>query len=483
MSRNLKQKTIKGTAWSFIDSISNQGITFIVGLILANLLSPSEYGLIAIITIFISLFNSLVDSGFSNALIRKNDAKDIDYNTIFIFNLIVSIILFVCLYFASPYISQYFEQPELVSLMRVMGIIVIINALSLIQRTRLVKKIDFKTQTKVSVISSISSGCVGITLAYMGYGVWSLVFQQISRQMLNTMLLWKFNKWIPKLQFSLDSFKDMFSFGWKLLVSGLLNTLWQDIYKFIIGKFYMPDTLGQYERASQFNKIFSSNLTTIIQRVSYPVLSSVNNDNIRLKRAYQKVIKTTMFISFSCMLGLAAIAKPMILVLIGEKWLQSVEFLQIICFSGMMYPLHAINLNMLQVQGRSDLFLKLEIIKKLIAVLPLSLGIFIDIYWMLIGSVFTGFFAYYLNTRYSGKEIGYSASEQIKDISPSFAIALTMAIIVYAISYINLAPIYLLVIQIPVGIMIVILLSKLFKNPEYTEIKSIALSFIYKKNG
>ena len=273
MAESLKSKTVKGTAWSFIDSISNQGITFIVGIILANLLTPAEYGLIAIITIFISLFNSLVDSGFSNALIRKKEAKDIDYNTIFIFNLVVSIFLFGCLFFAAPYISEFFERPELCSLMRVMGIIVIINALSLIQRTRLVKKIDFKTQTKVSVISSISSGCVGITLAFMEYGVWSLVFQQITRQVLNTVLLWRFNKWTPKFQFSIDSFLEMFSFGWKLLVSGLINTLWQDIYKFVIGKFYMPEALGQYERASQFNKIFSSNLTSIIQRVSSVVFN------------------------------------------------------------------------------------------------------------------------------------------------------------------------------------------------------------------
>ncbi|MFI3296607.1 MAG: lipopolysaccharide biosynthesis protein [bacterium] len=483
MADNLKKKAVKGTAWSAIDNIANNGVSFLVGIILARLLSPAEYGQIAIITIFIALFNSLVDSGFSNALIRKNNVKDVDYCTVFYFNLIVSIFLFWALFFASPYISQFFNQPTIISPMRVMGIIVIINALSIVQRTRLIKNIDFKTQTKISLIASISSGCVGITLAYLGYGVWSLVFQQISRQLLNSIFLWFFNKWVPSLQFSVESFKEMFSFGWKLLVSGLIDTIWKDIYKLVIGKFYMPATLGQYERAAQFRKIFSSNLTSIIQRVSYPVLSSVNDDPVRLKRAYQKVIKTTMFVTFCAMLGLAAVARPMILTLIGEKWMQSVGFLQIICFSGMMYPLHAINLNMLQVQGRSDLFLKLEIIKKIIAVGPLLLGIFINIYWMLIGSVFTGFFAYYLNTRYSGKEIGYPASEQIKDILPSFTIAVIMALAVYPLSYINMPQLPLFIIQIITGVALVILLSKISKNQEYLELKNIVLSFINRKHG
>ncbi len=335
MAESLKQKTVKGTAWSFIDSIAGQGITFLVGLVLANILSPAEYGLIAIISIFIAVFNSLVDSGFSNALIRKTDATDVDYNTIFIFNLAISLVLFVGLYCLAPYISRFFNQSELTSLTRVMGSIVLINAFAIIQRTRLVKNIDFKTQTKISVIASTTSGAIGIGMALKGYGVWSLAGQQISRQTLNTILLWFFNRWMPKLQFSIKSFKELFSFGWKLLVSGLIDTLWKQIYQVVIGRFYSPATLGQYERANQFNTIFSSNLTAVIQRVSYPVLSSIQDDNERMKQAYKKIIKITMYISFICMLGLAAISKSLILVLIGEKWLQSVAFLQIICFSGM----------------------------------------------------------------------------------------------------------------------------------------------------
>lgn len=477
---SLKNKTVKGASWSFIDSIAGQGITFLVGLVLARLLTPEEYGLIGIITIFIAVFNSIVDSGFSNALIRKNDAKDIDYNTVFISNLVVSIVLFGVLFFCAPVISRFFNQPQLIPLIRVMGSIVIINAFAIIQRTIFVKKVDFKTQTKISLISSIASGAVGIGMAVGGCGVWSLVGQQISRQFLNSAFLWLFSKWYPKLQFSFQSFKELFSFGWKLLVSGLIDTLWREIYQVVIGKCYAPATLGQYTRAQQFASICSTNLTTVVQRVSYPVLSSVQDEKERLKNGYKRIIKVTMLLTFTLMLGLAAVAKPMILVLIGEQWLPCVPFLQIICIQMMLYPLHALNLNMLQVQGRSDLFLRLEIIKKIIAIGPLLLGIFVDIYLMLVGSVLTGFINYYLNAYYSGPFLNYSIKEQIKDILPSFGVAITMAVPVFAMSFIPLNPFILLPLQILVGAFITITICETTKLPEYFEIKDIAMPIINK---
>ena len=480
MAESIKNKAIKGAGWSFADNIMNQGITFLVGLVLARLLTPEEYGLIGIILIFIALFNSIVDSGFSNALIRKTDAKDIDYNTVFITNMVLSIVLFFALYFSAPAIAKFFDQPSLTPLTRVMGSVVIINAFAIIHRTILVKRVDFKTQTKVSLIASVASGVIGIAMAVAGYGVWSLVGQQISRQFLNSLFLWIWTKWYPKIQFSIQSFKELFSFGWKLLVSGLIDTIWREIYQVVIGKCYSADTLGQYTRAQQFGSIFSSNLTAVVQRVSYPVLSQIQDDKARLKAAYQKVIKVTMLVTFCCMLGLAAIAEPMIVTLIGEQWLPAVPLLQIICFMMMLYPLHAINLNMLQVQGRSDLFLKLEIIKKIIAVGPLLMGIFMDIYWMLWGSVMTGFISYYLNAFYSGRFLNYSICEQIKDILPSFIVAVVMAALVYAISFVNVSNIVLLLVQILTGVAIVIVLCEILKLDAYLEIKNILLSFITK---
>ena len=477
---SLRNKTVKGASWSFLDSIAGQGVTFLVGLVLARLLTPEEYGLIGIITIFIAVFNSIVDSGFSNALIRKNDAKDIDYNTVFISNLFLSVVLFGVLYISSPAISGFFNQPQLIPLLRVMGSIVIINAFAIIQRTILVKQVDFKTQTKVSLISSISSGVVGIGMAVGGLGVWSLVGQQISRQFLNSAFLWIYSRWYPKLQFSIQSFKELFTFGWKLLVSSLIDTVWREIYQVIIGKCYSPVTLGQYTRAQQFASICSSNLTTVVQRVSFPVLSSVQDDKERLKNGYKRIIKVVMLITFVLMLGLAAVAKPLVLSLIGEQWLPCVPFLQIICLQMMLYPLHSLNLNMLQVQGRSDLFLKLEIIKKIIAIGPLLLGIFVNIYWMLGGSVVTGCMAYYLNAYYSGPFLNYSIKEQIKDILPGFGVAVVMAIPVFAMGFIPLTPFILLPLQILAGATITISICEVTKLPEYLELKGIAMPIINK---
>lgn len=480
MVDSLKNTAIKGTIWSGIDSIANQGITFIVGLVLARLLTPEDYGLIGIITIFISVFNSIVDSGFSNALIRKVDAGDKDYNTVFVSNMAVSVVLCLTLYLCSPIIADFFARPQLTALLKAMSCIVIINAFAIIQRTILVKRIDFKTQTKVSLISSITSGAIGISMALYGFGVWALVGQQISRQLLNTVFLWVFAKWYPKLQFSIQSFKELFGFGWKLLVSGLIDTTWKQIYQVVIGKCYSPATLGQYTRAEQFSSLCSSNLTTIIQRVSYPVLSSIQDDKAKLKAGYKHIIKITMLVTFSLTLGMAGSAESMIRVLIGAQWLEAVPYLQIICFSMMLYPLHALNLNMLQVQGRSDLFLRLEIIKKFIAVGPILLGIFINIYWMLIGSVFTGLASYYLNAYYSGPALGYSIREQIVDILPSFMIAFTMAATVYAMSFIPVSSFVLFPVQIIVGAVTVIALCKITKLPEYQELENIVLGFIRK---
>lgn len=477
---SLKDKTVKGVGWSALENVTRMGITFVVSIVLARLLTPDEYGLIGILMIFIALFNAVVDSGFTNALIRKKNATDADYSTVFITNLVLSAFLAVTLFFCAKPIATFFERPELVSLTKVMSCVVIINALAIVQRARTTKAIDFKTQTKITFISSIGSGTIGIIMAYMGYGVWALVGQQISNQLLSTIFFWIFNKWYPKLVFNWQSFKEMWAFGSKLLVSRLLDTAWQEVYQVVIGKCYTSSTLGLFTRAKQFSDLCSANLTGTVQRVSYPVLSSIQDDRERLKSAYQRVIRTTMLPTFVLMLGMAACSKSMIYVLIGEKWMECVPMLQIICTYGMLYPLHALNLNMLQVQGRSDLFLKLEIIKKIIGVGPLLLGIFVDIYWMLAGSFFTSIIAYYLNAYYSGPFLGYSIKEQVKDILPSLGVAVAMAILVYAMSFIPMNQFILLPLQILVGAAIIIGISEATKLPEYLELKGIVKPMINK---
>lgn len=486
MSGTLKEKTVKGVGWSFIDNIAGSGISFLVGIVLARLLSPEEFGVIGMITIFVAISNSIVDSGFSSALIRKIDASEKDYNTTFIFNFGVSLLLYLILYVSSPSISRFYNEPQLIPVTRVIGLVLIFNALGIIQRTRLVKKVDFKTQAKISIIASTGSGIIGIGMAFYGFGVWSLVAQQLSRQFLNSFFLWIFNKWRPALHFSVDSFRELFGFGSKLMLSGIINTTFNNIYYVIIGKFYAADQLGQYTRAEQFNTIFSSNLTSVVQRVSYPVLSSLQDDRAQLVGAYRKVIKTTMLVTFACMLGMAAVAKPMILILIGEKWLPAVPYLQIMCFAGMLYPLHAINLNMLQVKGRSDLFLKLEIYKKIIAVVPIALGIFLGIEYLLLGSVFTSVVAFFLNSHYSGPLIGYSTKEQLKDIFPTFIISLITAAIMWSMSLLPLNNWAIILLQIIIGVSLAILLYEKSNLEEYMELKGIVISFWHKitnKNG
>lgn len=480
MSESLKYKTVRGVGWSFADNIASGGVSFLVGLILANLLTPEEYGILAIIMIFIAVSNSIIDSGFSSALIRKTDCKPIDYNTTFYFNLFVSVFLYIILYIIAPYIATFFHEPILVEVTRVISWILVINALAIIPRTLFVKSIDFKVQTKVSLISSVLSGVIGIGMALYGMGVWSLIGQQLSRQLLNTSLLYVYCKWRPAWEFSIQSFKDLFGFGSKLMLSGLLNTIWNEIYYIVIGKFYSSEQLGQYTRAGQFSTIFSSNLTAVIQRVSFPVLSTIQDDPIRLREGYRRIIKISMLVTFSCMLGLAAVAKPMILILIGEKWTPAITYLQIICLSSMLYPLHAINLNILQVKGRSDIFLKLEIIKKIIGVGPILLGVFYGIEPMLWGGVVTSFIGYYLNSYYSAQMIQYSTWSQIKDILPTFKISVIVSLFMLFLTLLPIPDIAILILQIIIGLVLAVVLYEFIKLPEYIEVKNIIFSSLQK---
>lgn len=478
---SLKNKTIKGVGWSAADALLGQGVTFIVGLVLARLLSPDEYGLIGICLIFTTVLNGIVDSGFSNALIRKKDITDEDYNTMFTTNMAISIILYVLLFVSAPFVSDFFHRVELTALVRVTGLVLFCNALSITQVTILAKRIDFKTKTKASLVSAVVSGVIGIAMAFIGFGVWSLVTQQLSRQLLYTLSLWVLNKWCPKFTFYKDSFKYMWGFGWKLLASGILNNVWNQLYQVVIGKCYTPSTLGHYTRANDYANLFSANLASIVQRVSYPVLSEMQDNKERMVLGYRKLIKVTMFVTTVCMISLGAVAEPMIYTLIGTKWYEAATYLPLICVSMSLYPLHAINLNILQVLGRSDIFLYLEVPKKIVGLIPIGIGIFCGIYYMLLASIFTGFISLYLNTWYTGKALGYTFLKQLRDIFPSYLTAFVIALAVYFLKYLLLPYYIVLVIQIFIGIVVGLIVSELFKFEEYLELKSIVLKLIKRK--
>jgi len=320
-------------------------------------------------------------------------------------------------------------------------------------------------------------------MAFCGCGVWSLVAQLLSRQLIFTVCLWFFNRWWPKFKFSISSFREMWSFGWKIMLSGFLDRLWAQLYQVVVGKFYNPATLGQYTRAKEYANIFSGNLTSIVQRVSYPVLSEVQDDKERMIQGYRRILKTTMFITAIIMISLGAVSEPLIYCLIGPKWHQAALFLPLICVSMSLYPLHAINLNMLQIQGRTDIFLYLEIIKKVIAVGPICLGIFVDIYWMLIGTIVTGITAFFLNSYYTGKKFGYSSWTQLKEIVPSYGLAFLIAISVFFFKYLPISNWIILPIQIVVGSTVFFVFCEKTQMEEYLEVKSMVKQYLTKKKN
>ncbi len=473
---SLKQKTINGLTWSFIDQFGNQGITFFISIFLARLLTPREFGQIGMITVFIAVSQSFINSGFKNALIRKKNCTDIDFSTVFYFNLFTGLFFFFILFFSAPVIGNYFNEPELRPIIQVLGVILIIDSFALIQQTVLIKRIDFKLQAKISVISSLGSGVIALIMAFNGFGVWSLVTQRLVRQAFNSIFLWLWNQWKPLLIFDMQSFKEMFGFGSKLLVSGLIDTFYRNIYYLIIGKYFSAQDLGYYTRADSFKNILSQNLNGIIGRVSYPVLSSIQDDKPRLKANYQKLIRSTMFITFVLMLGMAAVAEPMIITLIGEKWRPAIVYLQMLCFVGMFYPLHALNLNMLQVSGRSDLFLKLEIIKKILAIPTIIIGVLYGIKIMIAGMMVNTIISYYLNSYWSGTFIGYSLKEQVTDILPSFSIALAMGVGVFMLGKVLiLNSLLILIFQILTGAVFIFLFCELTKFSDYLFIKQLVV--------
>lgn len=479
---SLRQKTVSGLSWSFIDSISGQGIQFIVGIILARMLTPREFGLIGMITIFIAVSESFINSGFSSALIRKKECTQADYSTVFFYNLTAGAIFFTILLFSAPAISGFFKEPELKPIIQVLGAVLIIDSATIIQRTILTKQINFKLQTRISVIAALGSGVMAIGMAYSGFGVWSLVAQRLCKQAINSFLLWLWNKWKPIAVFSRQSFRELFGFGSKLLASGLIDTIYRNVYYLIIGKFFSAKELGYYTRADQFNALPSQSLTGVIGRVSYPILSSIQDDANRLKASYQQLIRSTMFITFILMVGMAAVAEPMVVGLIGEKWKPSIIYLQMLCFTGMLYPLHALNLNMLQVKGRSDLFLRLEVIKKILAVPVIVIGIFWGIRVMIAGMMLNSVIALYINSYWSGRMIGYPFRQQISDILPSFSLSLAMAISVYLLGLIlTYAPILNLLIQVTAGAAFILVFSEMAKFKDYLFIKEIVMERLHLK--
>lgn len=473
--QSLKEKATIGTIWSALDAFAGYGVTFIVGIVLARLLSPDEYGLIGICLIFNTVLSGIVDCGLGNALVRKTNVTNDDYNTMFYTNMVISLVLYALLFFSAPYISLFFNRSELIWLVRITGLVIVVNAFSLVQGTIITKALDFKIKTKASIISGCISGIVGIIMAISGCGVWSLVSQNLTKAIVNSICLWLFNGWRPSIIFNISSLKYMWGFGWKILVSGLLDRLWQQINQIVVGKFYSPATLGQYTKSHEYANIFSQNITTVVQRVSFPTLSQVQNDSKRLVNVYRQFIKLSMFITVILMVNLAAISEPFIYCLIGPQWHQAAEYLPLICLIMSLYPMHSLNLNLLQVLGRSDIFLRVEVYKKIIGILPLIIGIYMNIMWMLIASLVVSIISFYINSYYVGKLLGYSPLSQLKDVLPAYLLSLASALIIYPLKFLPLSYWLILPIQVVLGFIIIIYVCEKKSNSEYVELKRIFL--------
>lgn len=467
--QNLKSKTKQGLAWSMIERFATQGIQFLFGIILARLLSPDDYGNIAMPLVFLALAQCFIDSGFSTALIRKPDLTEDDLSTAFYFNVGVGIICYIILFLTSPLIAGFYNTPILSDLLKVTALATLFNPLCAVQQAILTRKIDFKTQAAVSLTGAIVSGIAGLVMAYSGLGVWSLVCQQVGGYLLRALLLWIMVKWHPKHVWSWKSFRYLWGFGSKMLGSGLLDTAYNNIYPIVIGKYYSANDLGNYTRAQQFSSLPSSNITGILQRVTFPVLSTIQNEDERLERNYRKILKLSAFLIFPLMLMLSAVADPLIRVLLTDKWEGAIILLQIMCFSMMWYPIHAINLNLLTVKGRSDLFLRLEIIKKTVGVLIICVTIPHGIIWMVSGGIISSMFSLIINTYYTGKLINVGYLKQMSDLLPIFGVSFIMWLAVHA-SFLFLHNIYIqLVLGITIGLLIYVVGAWLFLKSEWND--------------
>ena len=463
MTENLKRKTVSGVMWSAIERFSLQGVQFVMQLVMARLLLPSDYGMIAMLTIFLQIAQAFIDSGFTNALIQKKDRTEVDYSTVFYFNIIIALLFYCILFVSAPLIAKFYNMPDLILVMRVMALSLIILSFSAVHKTKLTIEINFKIQSKITLIAAGISGIIGVGIAYLGYGVWALVYQSILNAMLTTILFNCFYRWKPLKTFSMKSFKRLFSFGSKLLVSGLIHTVYYNLYGIVIGKRFSAAELGYYTRAEQFAILPSYNLSAIITRVTFPILSSIQDDNERLASTYRKYIRLSSYWIFPLMVGLASLANPLVDLFLTEKWNGTVALLQILCFDWMFDHLSGINLNLLYVKGRSDLALRLEIIKKIIAITILLASIPLGIIGMCLGRVLYSLIATYANTYYTNSLIGLSFRTQLKDIIPYLILSLAMGGVVYATTYLGLSNIIQLIIGITIGILFYISISYIFK--------------------
>lgn len=428
---SLKQKAAAGLFWTFTQQFSGQLISFVVSIILARLLSPKEFGLIGMLSIFISVGNSLIDSGMTSSIVRTASVDQRDYSTVFFLNIISSLAIYTIVFFCAPYIAHFYGHPQLKDIVRVYSLTFVFSAFMGIQGAKLTKDMDFKSQMMINLPSVIGGGILGVALAYYGFGVWSLVYMYLFQGFLLAAQHWIYSPWRPSWVFDFDKFKYHFNFGYKITISGLLSTLYDNIFTIIIGKNYSATQLGYYNRALSVRQMPISNLSAALGKVTYPIFSSIQGDDNKLKEVYKRLIQQVIFWIVPLLILLIVVAEPFFRLLLTEKWLPAVPYFQILCLSGMLYPLITYNYNIIKVKGRTDLTLKLQIVKKTFGIAGIFVAIKFGIYGLLYFQLISYIVDYNLDAYYGGRMINYPITQQIKDISPSVTLAAILGVLVW----------------------------------------------------
>jgi len=420
---SLKYKTKKGIYWTFLNQFANDGLAFFVGIVMARILSPEDYGITALPSVFLAVAGVLIKSGFGAALIRKPNLTEEDLSTAFYYSWAVGITCYLSLFLASPLIADFFNQPVLIPLIRVTALTFLWGPLSTPQTVIMRRNLDFKTPARISVVTNIAGAIAGVSFAYMGYGLWSLVAMNIVSSLMGTIQRWLAVKWLPKAPFSKESFKYLWNFGNKMMASSFIDQAYKNIPPILIGKFFSTADLGIFNRAVGYSRLPSTQITSMVQTVTFPVLSKMQDNDEALARNYRKMMRVTAFVVFPVMMLLSALARPVVILLVTAKWESCILLLQIMCFSYMWYPIHAMNLNLLQVKGRSDLFLRLEIYKKIINFLFLCISLPFGLVVFSAAGIFNSVCSLFINTYYTGKLINVSFWMQMKDFLPIFLLS------------------------------------------------------------
>lgn len=475
------KKVLGNMLWRFMERCGAQVVTFIVSIILARLLDPAVYGTIALVTVFTTILQVFVDSGLGTALVQKKDSDDLDFSTVFYFNFAMCVVLYVGIFFAAPLISAFYDRPELTLIVRVLSLTLVISGVKNIQQSYISKNMLFKKFFVSSIGSTLLSAAVGVAMAYAGYGVWALVAQSLVSNLTTAIILWFTVRWRPIFAFSFERLRSLFSFGWKLLVSGLLQTGYNELRSLIIGKKYSPDDLAFYNKGRQFPNLIVSNVDTSIDSVLLPVMSSEQDNKQRVMEMTRRAIKTSTYIIMPLMVGLAVCAEPLIRLLLTEKWLPCVLYMRVFCFTFAFYPIHTANLNAIKAMGRSDLFLKLEIIKKIVGIAAIAISMWFGVEWMAYSLLITTVISQIINSFPNKKLLNYSYIQQLKDMVPQIALSCVMGVAVYSINFISLPDIIKLLIQIPLGALIYITGSFVFKLESSKYLLTMLKGFLNKR--